>query len=73
MGDRTDAAINIWTRLEEPEAEAEALAPERQQSLREPSIEADRAIWDPDEMGLYEYLYADTDVPDTPCSQRPST
>lgn len=53
----TDAAIDIWHRLDELEAEAEALATERQQTLREPSIRADHAIWDTNELAFYEYLY----------------
>ena len=64
--DEAGAAIDVWHRLADLESEAEELATERQRSLHEPSVRADRALWDADEMAFYEYLYGDVDVPQHP-------
>ena len=64
--DEAGAAIDVWYRLADLEAEAEDLAAERQRRVHEPSIRADHALWDTDEMAFYEYLYHDADVPRHP-------
>lgn len=63
---KTDAAIDIWNRLDDLETEAEELATERQQNLHEPPIQVDHSIWDGDELAFYGYLYGATDTPRHP-------
>ncbi|QKY18693.1 hypothetical protein [Halorubrum sp. CBA1229] len=63
---KTDAAIDVWHRLNDLEAEAESVAIERQQDLRDPPMRPDTGITDAGEMAFYDYLYGGTDGPRHP-------
>lgn len=63
---RTDAALDIWHRLNEFEIETENVATERQRSLRTPPVQVDTGVADTDEMAFYEYLYRPIDGPSHP-------
>lgn len=62
----TDAAIDIWNQLDDLETEAETVANERQQSLREPPMQIDPTISDAGEIAFYDYLYGGTEGPQHP-------
>ncbi|EMA59691.1 DUF7260 family protein [Halorubrum lipolyticum] len=65
-GDKTDAALDVWNRLDDLETEIEAVTTERQQSLRELPLRVDRARFDAGGMGFYDYLYGATEGPRHP-------
>jgi len=60
-GSDAGAAIDVWERLDDLEAEAEAVAADRQQSLREPPMQVNPTIDVSNEMAFYDYLYGATD------------
>lgn len=64
--DKTDAAIDVWRRLNDLEAEAESVATERQRDLRDPPMRPDTGITDAGDMAFYDYLYGGTDGPRHP-------
>ena len=65
-GDGTDAAIDVWERLEGLEAECDDLAADRQQTLNDPPM-APHADASPDaDHAFYTYLYGDHSGPTYP-------
>jgi hypothetical protein len=64
-GDRTDAAIDIWERLDGLEDECEEIAAARQRALDDPPMTPDIATPNADR-AFYGYLYAPTDGPRYP-------
>jgi hypothetical protein len=65
-GDKTDAALDVWNRLDDLETEIEAVTTERQRRLRDSPLRIDHAVFDSDEMGFYDYLYGSADGPRHP-------
>lgn len=65
-GDETDAAIDVWRRLDELEGDCEEIATERQRSLDDPPMTPDRGVGAERDRAFYEYLYAPVDGPDYP-------
>jgi hypothetical protein len=67
-GTGTDAAIDVWERLDELEDECDEVAAERQESLADPPMTAnDATAADVDaDRPFYEYLYGPTDGPRYP-------
>ncbi|WP_198664642.1 hypothetical protein [Halorubrum sp. 48-1-W] len=65
QGRRADASIDVWERLGELESECEAVADDRQSTLRDPPMSPER-VADDVETGFYGYLYAPMDGPDHP-------
>lgn len=65
-GDGTDAAIDVWERLEELERECDGIAAERQEALTDPPMTPDSAVDVDGEHAFYEYLYEPTDGPRYP-------
>ena len=65
-GDKANAAIDVWSRLDDLEAEAESVATERQQRLRDPPMQPDPTITDAEDMAFYDYLYGGDDGPKHP-------
>ena len=64
-GDRTDAAIDIWRRLGELEAECDDVARERQRTLDDPPM-ADAPGSEADGRSFHEYLHGPSDGPRYP-------
>ncbi|SMO63834.1 DUF7260 family protein [Halorubrum cibi] len=64
-GRRVDASIDVWERLGDLESECNAVAIDRQSTLRDPPMSPERVAGDV-ETGFYEYLYAPMDGPDHP-------
>jgi len=65
-GAGTDAAIDVWERLEELERECDGIAAERQEALTDPPMTPDSAVDVDGEHAFYEYLYEPTDGPRYP-------
>lgn len=66
-GDRTDAAIDVWERLDELEDECEEIAAARQRALDDPPMTPDSTAATSDaDREFYRYLYASTDGPRYP-------
>ncbi|OYR85116.1 hypothetical protein DJ71_07985, partial [Halorubrum sp. E3] len=65
-GDRTDAAIDIWHRLDELEADCNEAAGERQRDLDDPPMAVDATGGGADHQSFHEYLYGPTDGPRYP-------
>ena len=55
-GARADASIDVWRRLNELERECDAVATERQDTLRDPPVSPDRSSGT--DTAFHEYLYA---------------
>ncbi|MFC5278946.1 hypothetical protein ACFPM1_09290 [Halorubrum rubrum] len=64
-GRRADASIDVWERLADLESECDAVAGDRQSTLRNPPMSPDR-VGGGVETGFYEYLYAPMEGPDHP-------
>ncbi|GAA0526389.1 hypothetical protein SAMN04488066_102107 [Halorubrum aquaticum] len=64
-GRRADASIDVWERLDDLESECDAVAADRQSTLRDPPMSPERVAGDC-ETGFYEYLYAPMDGPNHP-------
>ncbi|MDZ5811331.1 hypothetical protein U4E84_08215 [Halorubrum sp. AD140] len=65
-GNGTDAALDVWERLDELERECDAIAADRQRSLDDPPMAPDPTIGVDDGRAFYEYLYGPTDGPRYP-------
>ena len=65
-GRGTDAAIDVWNRLEELERECDELAAERQRSLDDPPLTPEAGPDGDRERPFYGYLYAPVDGPRYP-------
>ena len=64
--DRTDAAIDVWRRLGEFEAECDQIAVERQRALDEPPMAVDASGDEAGDQSFYEYLYEPGEGPRYP-------
>ena len=62
----TDAAIDVWNRLEELERECDELAAERQRSLDDPPLTPEAGLDGDRERPFYDYLYGPVDGPRYP-------
>ncbi|WP_128906654.1 DUF7260 family protein [Halorubrum amylolyticum] len=65
-GDRTDAAIDVWRRLDEIESECDRLAADRQRGLDDPPMAVDAPGGEGDRRSFHEYLYGPTEGPRYP-------
>lgn len=65
-GNTTDAALDVWNRLDDLETELEAVTTERQEGLRESPLQIDHAVFDSEEIDFYGYLYASSETPRHP-------
>lgn len=65
-GDGTDAAIDVWRRLEELEDEVDEVAVERQHTLNDPPMTVDAPGDGADNQSFHEYLYGSTEGPNRP-------
>ena len=64
--DPTDAAIDVWQRLDDLEHECDALAVDRQAALDDPPLRPDATLDVESDRAFYEYLYGPTDGPNYP-------
>lgn len=64
-GNRVGPSIDVWERLGELESECDAVATDRQSTLRDPPMASEPIACDV-ETGFYGYLYAPMDGPDHP-------
>lgn len=62
-GDRTDAAIDVWQRLDELESECEDVAGERQHGLNDPPMAVTAPGDGEDRPAFHDYLYGSTEGP----------
>lgn len=62
-GAGTDAAIDVWERLEDLERECDGIAAERQEAITDPPMTPDSAVDVDGDHAFYEYLYGPTDGP----------
>ncbi|WP_123620415.1 hypothetical protein [Halorubrum sp. CSM-61] len=65
-GDRTDAAIDVWNRLDELEDDCDEAATERQRALDDPPMTVDAPGEGADRRSFHEYLYGSADRPRYP-------
>lgn len=65
-GDRTDAGIDVWNRLEDLEDDCDEAASERQRALDDPPMTVDAPGEEADRRSFHEYLYGPTDGPRYP-------
>ena len=65
-GPGTDAALDVWERLNELEGECDEIAAERQETLADPPMTPDPATDSGEDRAFYEYLYEPTDGPRYP-------
>jgi len=65
-GDRTDAAIDVWNRLDDLEDDCDEAATERQRALDDPPMTVDAPGEEADRRSFHEYLYGPTDGPRYP-------
>ncbi|WP_256402231.1 DUF7260 family protein [Halorubrum salinum] len=64
--DPTDAAIDVWQRLDDLERECDTLAVDRQATLDDPPLRPDAAIGAEGDRAFYEYLYGPIEGPNHP-------
>ncbi|GAB7009349.1 DUF7260 family protein [Halorubrum trueperi] len=64
--DPTDAAIDVWQRLDDLERECDEIAADRQSALDDPPLTPDATVDADRERAFYEYLYGPTDGPRFP-------
>ncbi len=65
-GDGTDAAIDVWERLDGLESDCDEIAAGRQASLDDPPMTPEAGGIPDENRAFYEYLYASTDGPRYP-------
>jgi len=65
-GDRTDAAIDVWDRLDDLESECDEVAVERQRALDDPPMALDAPAGAEDRRSFHEYLYGAAEGPRYP-------
>ena len=65
-GPGTDAALDVWERLDELEGECDEIAAERQETIADPPMTPDPATDSGEDRAFYEYLYEPTDGPRYP-------
>lgn len=62
----TDAAIDVWQRLDDLQGECDEIAADRQTALDDPPLTPDAAVDVESDRAFYEYLYGPTDGPRFP-------
>lgn len=65
-GTGTDAAIDVWERLDDLERECDGIAAERQEAIADPPMTPDSAVDVDGDHAFYEYLYEPADGPRYP-------